>query len=250
MSAADLHLLTGAYATGALTDAEHDAFVAHLGTCANCRDEVAELVATATLLGIAAAERPPAGFRERLMAEVAQTRQLPPVVTTLAEAKARKGASRQNSSRARRWTMSAAASVAALVIGVGAWGLTQDGSEGPSVDAIARIQTAADAQTVKTGDGAAVTATVTMSRSAGGMVFMAHGLKDAGDRRTYQVWLLGPGSAVTSMGTFDSDGKDNTTRLFPGPGDANALAVTEEPAGGSERPTTKPVLAMDLPREA
>jgi anti-sigma-K factor RskA len=243
-SAADLHLLTGAYATGALTDQEHDEFVAHLGSCANCRDEVAELVATATLLGIAAAERPPAGFRERLMAEVAQTRQLPPVVSTLAEAKARRGVS-----RTRRWTMSAAASVAAVVIGLGAWGLTQDGSDGVSIDAIARVQTAADAQTVKTGEGA-TTATLTMSRSAGGMVFMAHGLKDAGDKRTYQVWLLGPGSAVTSMGTFDSDGKENTTKLFEGPGDATALAVTEEPAGGSERPTTKPVLAMDIPRQA
>jgi anti-sigma-K factor RskA len=244
-SAADLHLLTGAYATGALTDAEHDAFVAHLGSCANCRDEVAELVATATLLGIAAAEPPPPGFRERLMAEVAQTRQLPPVVSTLEAARARKSVS-----RSRHWVMSAAASVAAVVIGLGAWGLTQDsGSEGLSVNAIAAIQTAPDAQTVKTDPGP-VTATLTMSRSAGGMVFMAHGLKDAGDKRTYQVWLLGPGSAVTSMGTFDSDGKDNTTRLFQGPGEANALAVTEEPAGGSERPTTRPVLAMDIPREA
>lgn len=245
-SAADLHLLTGAYATGALTDAEHDAFVAHLGSCANCRDEVAELVATATLLGIAAAEPPPAGFRERLMAEVAQTRQLPPVVTTLAAARARKG-----NSRFRRMTMSAAAAGVIVAVGMGAWGLSSDGSEGLSINAVADVQTAPDAQTVNTATAnGAVTAALTMSRSKGGMVFMAHGLKDAGNKRTYQVWLLGPGSAVTSMGTFDSDGKTNYTQLFNGPGDATALAVTEEPAGGSERPTTKPVLAMDLPREA
>ena len=244
MSAADLHLLTGAYATGALTDEEHDAFVAHLVTCANCRDEVAELIATATLLGIAAAERPPAGFRERLMAEVAQTRQLPPVVSTLAEAKARKDASRM-----RRWTMSAAAAAVVVAIGLGSWGLSSDGSSGPSVDAIAAVQTAADAKTMQATNGPA-TAALTVSRSMGDMVFMAHGLKDAGDKRTYQVWLLGPGSAVTSMGTFDSDGKEHTTRLFNGPGDASALAVTEEPAGGSTRPTTKPVLAMDIPRAA
>ncbi len=245
MSDADLHLLTGAYATGALTNEEHDAFVAHLGSCANCRDEVAELVATATLLGIAAAERPPPGFRERLMAEVAQTRQLPPVVSTLEEARGRK-----NASRLRRLTLSAAAAAVVVAVGVGSWGLSSDGADGPSIDAVAAVQTAADAQTVRSGDGSAVTAALTMSRSMGGMVFMAHGLKDPGDKRTYQVWLLGPGSAVTSMGTFDPDGKENYTRLFPGPGDATALAVTEEPAGGSKRPTTKPVMAMDLPREA
>ncbi len=245
MSAADLdlHLLTGAYATGALTNEEHDAFVAHLGSCANCRDEVAELVATATLLGIAAAERPPAGFRERLMAEVAQTRQLPPLVSTLAEARARKGSSRRS-----RWTMSAAASAVVVAVGLGAWGLTS-GDSGLSVDEITAVQTAADAETFNAANGA-VKAVLTVSRSTGDMVFMAHGLPDAGAKRTYQVWLLGPGSAVTSMGTFDSDGKANTTRLFNGPGDASALAVTEEPAGGSTRPTTKPVLAMDLPREA
>jgi anti-sigma-K factor RskA len=82
------------------------------------------------------------------------------------------------------------------------------------------------------------------------MVFMAHGLPDLGDQRTYQVWLLGPGSAVTSVGTFDSDGKASYTRLFNGPGDATALAVTEERAGGSKRPTTKPVMSMEIPRQA
>ena len=244
MSAADLHLLSGAYATGALTNEEHDAFVAHLGSCANCRTEVAELVATATLLGIAAAERPPPGFRERLMAEVAQTRQLPPVVSTLEQARARKGASRM-----RSLTMSAAAAAVVVAVGLGGWGMSSDGSSGPSVDAIAAVLTAADAQTFNTANGTG-TAVLTVSRSTGDMVFLAHGLKDAGDKRTYQVWLLGPGSAVTSMGTFDSDGKEHTTRLFNGPGDASALAVTEEPAGGSTRPTTKPVLAMDIPRAA
>lgn len=247
MSEGDLHLLTGAYATGALTDEEHDAFVAHLGSCGQCRGEVAGLVATATLLGVAAAETPPAGFRERLMAEVAQTRQIPPVVSTLAEAKARSAAS-----RARRWTMSAAASAVVLAVGLGAWGMflnEENGDLRRQGELIAAVQTAADAKTVRASSDVA-TAAVTMSRSHGDMVFMTNGLRDVGDKRTYQVWLLGPGSTVTSMGTFNSDGKDRTTKLFDWPGGATALAITEEPAGGSPRPTTTPVLAMDLPPEA
>lgn len=244
---ADLHLLTGAYASGALTDAEHDAFVAHLSTCANCRVEVAELVATAALLGVAAAERPPPGFRERLMAEVAQTRQLPPVVTTLSEAK-----SRTRASRTRRGVLSAAASAVVLAVGLGVWGLSLNGENSDlrqQSDRIAAVQTAADAQTVHSAAGGA-TAALTVSRSKGELVFMATGLPNLGTDRTYQVWMLGPGAAVTSMGTFDSDGRQHLTRLFPAPPAATTLAVTEEPAGGSTRPTTSPVMAMDLPREA
>src|SRR5690242_10095735 len=99
LDAGELHILTGAYASGALSDAEHDAFVAHLPNCAPCREEVAELVATTTLLGIAAAETPPPGFRDRVMAEVATTRQLPPVVTTLAAAR------EQRRGRLSRWAL-------------------------------------------------------------------------------------------------------------------------------------------------
>ena len=242
----DLHILTGAYATGALSDGEHDAFVAHLPNCAPCREEVAELVATTTLLGIAAAETPPPGFRDRVMAEVAQTRQLPPVVSTLAEAR------EQRKSRMPRWAMSAAAGVAVLALGLGAWGysLSQENSDlRHQGDLIAAIQTAADAKSIHGTVGGA-TATVTMAPSTGDMLFMAQGLRDVGGDRTYQVWLLGPGSTVRSVGTFDSDGKSHTTKLFRGPGEAFAIAVTEEPHGGSQRPTTKPVMSMELPREA
>jgi anti-sigma-K factor RskA len=247
MSDTDLHLLTGAYASGALTDAEHDAFVAHLLTCVQCRDEVAEHIATATLLGVAAAETPPPGFRDRVMAEVAGTRQLPPVVTTLAEVR-----EQRRSRLSRRWATSAAAGVAVLAVGLGAWGYTvsqENADLRRQEDQITALLLSGDAKTVTASAGGA-TATVTVSRSTGDMVFMTHGLQDVGHDRTYQVWLLGPGSTVRSAGTFDSDGKGHVTRLFPGPGDAFAVAVTEEPAGGSERPTTKPVMAMDLPRQA
>jgi anti-sigma-K factor RskA len=244
MDAGDLHILTGAYAGGALSDEEHAAFVAHLPTCAPCRDEVAELVATAAVLGVAAAEPPPPGFRERVLAEVAATRQLPPAVPTLADARTRRRG------RLPRWVLSAAAGVVVVAIALGAWAysLSRENSDlRHQSDLIAAVQTAPDAKTVNGAVGDA-TAAVTVARSTGDMVFMASGLPDVGDDRTYQIWLLGPGSSVRSVGTFD--GKSHTTRLFSGPGDALAIAVTEEPAGGSERPTTQPVMSMELPRGA
>ncbi|WP_019877140.1 anti-sigma factor [Sporichthya polymorpha] len=250
MSTADLHLLTGAYAMGALDPAEAEEFGAHLDSCAQCREEVAELAATATVLGIAAAETPPPGFRERVMAEVATTRQLPPVVTPLESVGRRRG---RRDSRVRQWTLGAAAAVTVVALGVGTWALTlsEENSElRQRSELIAAVQTAPDSQSVSAKAGEA-TAAVMMSRSAGAMVFMAHGLRDPGSGRTYQIWLLGPGSSVRSVGTFDTDGGDNTTRVMKGfPDQATALAVTAEPAGGSDRPTTSPVLAVNFPSGA
>ena len=77
---ADLHTLTGAYAAHALSDAERLAFERHLDACPACAQEVRELGETAARLGAAVATPPPAALWERVRAEAAATRQLPPVV--------------------------------------------------------------------------------------------------------------------------------------------------------------------------
>jgi anti-sigma factor RsiW len=81
MNAADLHVLTGAYAGGALCGDEQDHFVEHLTRCPSCAVEVQELLETTALLGVAVACPAPAGLRRAVFAEAARTRQLPPVVT-------------------------------------------------------------------------------------------------------------------------------------------------------------------------
>jgi len=78
---ADIHVLTGAYACDALDLSELGAFEEHLASCDSCTQEVAELRATAAALALAEAVEPPAGLRERVMAEVAITRQLAPLVS-------------------------------------------------------------------------------------------------------------------------------------------------------------------------
>jgi anti-sigma-K factor RskA len=90
-----------------------------------------------------------------------------------------------------------------------------------------------------------VTATVTMSRSANTMEFLSNGLtRHPG--RTYQLWLIGP-SGPRSAGLFQTADGRHPPKLIAGPGDATALAVTEEPAGGSAQPTTRPLMTMPLP---
>ncbi len=64
------------------------------------------------------------------------------------------------------------------------------------------------------------------------------GLPAVGDDRTYQLWLVNAAGEPRSVGVFDpaADGGVDT-RFEIDLGDANVLAVTIEPAGGSPTPT-------------
>ncbi|MER5895319.1 anti-sigma factor [Streptomyces sp. NPDC001876] len=75
MNTVDPHESSGAYALHALTEDERLDFERHLEECASCRREVAELQATAALLGRATAVAPPAALREEVLRKVADTPQ-------------------------------------------------------------------------------------------------------------------------------------------------------------------------------
>ena len=75
----DIHTLTGAYATHSLPEWEEREFQAHLADCAACAAEVAELEATTARIGAALATPPPPELKARVMAQINQTRQLPPL---------------------------------------------------------------------------------------------------------------------------------------------------------------------------
>src|SRR6201999_4677820 len=63
----ELHTLTGSYAVDALPPDELDEYERHLTHCGACAAEVRGLRETAARLGLAAAERPPAPMRDRVM---------------------------------------------------------------------------------------------------------------------------------------------------------------------------------------
>jgi anti-sigma-K factor RskA len=64
--------------------------------------------------------------------------------------------------------------------------------------------------------------------------------------RTFQVWRVSgdepDSAAVIGQADLDNDG----VTLLIDAGDADAVAVTEEPTGGSEQPTTDALVAVDL----
>lgn len=269
-----MHLLTGAYAVDALDPAERAEFEAHLAQCPDCAAEVRGLLETASRLGSAEAVTPPARLKASVLAQVAATRQLSPAVrghsplpaataapagvdmTDEAEAPAADSVvvsiTRPGWSWAQRSLAVAAAFLAVVAVGLSAL-LVQANHARSQVDAaqqaVTRVLTAADARTLTGPITAGGKATIVVSPSQGTSVFLATGMPAAPAGHTYELWYLEAANrAPVPAGTFDPDTGGHAVTVLTGTlTGAAGIAVTVEPAGGSSAPTTKPVMAAQLP---
>jgi len=227
---AELHSLTGAYAADALSDTERLAFEWHLDACPACVREVRELTETAARLGAAVAARPPAALWERVRAEAAATRQLPRTVERAGR---------------RRLTSLLAAAAALLVVAVSLATLDLGRPERPA-DLVAAVLGAPDARRVVAAlPGGAGQAAVVVSPGEGRAVFEASGLPPVPAARTYQLWVVDR-SGPRPAGLVDA-GAGRVTRLVEGRVDGTEqVAMTVERRGGAARPTSEPVVVVEL----
>ncbi|MGQ0465487.1 MAG: anti-sigma factor [Sporichthyaceae bacterium] len=235
----EIHLLAGAYAAGALEAGEREEFTEHLASCNHCTVEVRELLETTALLGIAAAAPAPPAMRAAVLAEIAHTRQLAPVVVALGERAGRR-------TLLRRATMTAAACLAVFSIGLGAYAIQLADENGDLKSANSELHdvlTAPDARTF-TAAGAGATAAAAVSKANNRIEFLSRGLPTRSGR-TYQLWLVGT-DGPRSAGVFTPSNGKHDPVLIEGPGDASTLALTDEPKGGSMQPTTPIIMAMTL----
>jgi anti-sigma-K factor RskA len=236
-SSPDIHTATGAYAADALPPEEREEVEAHLAVCPACTQEVAELRATLTKLADAAAEAPPPALRERLLAEVARTRQQPPLV----------GAGGR---RAGRWAWTgaplqlAAAALLVVAVALGVLFVQQRHQFAAQQEVVAEISTVLNdphhvLTTANLTSGGRGTAVVSGSRA----VFLASGLASVPSNRTCQLWVMSPGS-TRSAGLL---GRGSSAQaLVPNIRAGDRLGVTVEPAGGSRQPTTAPLVTLPI----
>jgi anti-sigma-K factor RskA len=244
----DRHTLTGAYALDALDDEERRSFELHLTTCVDCRAEVAELTATAAHLGVATARPVPTSLRERILAQVGQTRQLPAPPSNV---RPLRGASR----RAATMLSAAAADLAVLAItlGVVAWQADQraDRLAGETAqleaeaERVGAVLGAPDAVTAAASVEGGGQASVVASAELGEVVLLTQDLPRLAEDRTYQLWLIG--EAIVSGGVVDVPADGDVTYLTAGDlAGVTTIALSVEPQGGSEQPTTTPIFAGEL----
>ena len=230
----EVHALTGPYVLNALPEDERIDFETHLDDCRSCSAEVAELREVANQLGAAVAVPPPAALKARVLAEAAQTRQLPPVVRDVVAARRR----RRGMSRRSFFSLAAAG---AAVAGSGAIALDQyrdNTRTKEQQEQLAGVLAERDAKTVRgpvNGGGEAV---VVVSARTDKAVVLLHGLRKLPDDKTYQLWLLDKSQTAHSVGLASGRAKsDHTTVINGGVADKVMFGLTVEDKPGAAQPT-------------
>jgi anti-sigma-K factor RskA len=230
----DLHSLAGPYALDALTEPERARFETHLVVCSTCRAEVAEFRATAARMGAAVAQAPPPGLRARVLAEVAQTRQLPPPVPSRAPESRRP--------RRRQFLLAAAAAGILGAGGVAAW-VVQRASQ--SRDELLAILAEPDSVTKKSKVAGGGQITVVSSKQKDAAVIILDGVPAPPADKTHQLWLINDAGA-RSAGTVKVAENPKDVVVQTGVTAATTVGLTIEPDGGSEKPTTDPIAGVEL----
>ena len=248
----ELHALAGAFVLDAVTPDERDQFTGHLAECAQCRGDVAELREAAARLGTAEAVTPRPELRAAALLAARQTSQLAPAVVTEAPAAADgpggPGGALPPGRRRLRLSRALLAAAAAVVIVAGAAAgmhfADQSGRTGHPSAMIQAVLDAPDAlmRTAPVGTGG-MALVVTSHREDMG-VFMARGLRALPGSRRYEVWLMGPhGDRSAGLLTVRRHGMARP--VLVGPMHAgDMVAITVEPASGSLRPTSAPLVMI------
>jgi anti-sigma-K factor RskA len=137
--------------------------------------------------------------------------------------------------------LAAAAAVVALGVGgaIGFAALDQDDPE--LVAAADRVFDAQDARTatVDTANGGRLTVGISQERNE--MAVDARELPELDREHVYQLWTVHEDTTVSAAVLTD----DTTGAAMGLPEADTKVAVTIEPAGGSEQPTTDPIATVD-----
>lgn len=81
-----------------------------------------------------------------------------------------------------------------------------------------------------------------------GVLLIASNLPDAGQGKTYEMWVIPKGGVPRPAGLFQAEGT-RAMHILNGPlntSTLSAIAVTLEPAAGSPAPTTTPIIVAAL----
>ena len=234
----DVHALVGAYAVDAVDDVERAAFERHLTDCQTCRLELASLREAAALLAGSEQVEPPARLREQVLSGIGTIRPLPPKVAPEEEP----GITPVRRRFRPAALVAAAAAVIALGSGVVVWQqVTDDTSQAPTVSAADRVLAADDAEEyTQTLDGVEVT--VVRSPSMNKAVLTTDAMPTPPEGKVYELWLAHKGKGMVPAGLMGGGAQQV---MFDGdPASALGAGITIEPEGGSEEPSTAPMMSF------
>lgn len=221
--------LVAPVALGAAAPDEVARVEAHAKECAVCGEELASLRAAADVLAIAVPQHdPPPSLKESLMAMVRAEAAERPAGEPAPEAPARR-----RERRGRRflgmpaWPAAAAlAAIVALALAIGLVVATSGGSDDGRATTIA--MTAGP-------EAPGISGEVLYVPDEGTAVVDLSGLPPLEPGDAYQLWVITDGTP-TSAGLFESTGPAAARTVATGLQDADALAVTAQPATSRTAP--------------
>ena len=240
--------LAAAYALGALTDEERREFEAYLADHPELQAEVEELSGTAGLLALAPHEHEPSpALRDNLLRSIGGVPD-----ATFASRRRRAGLG----ALLGPGGLATAAAVVAVLIGLFAWNLSlQNTNEDLQADVREmrgeREALQAEAEQRRAyelrGSGAASEARGEVVKTGEDRaVLVAENLPPAPEGQVYEAWVLRDG-VPEPAGLFEPrDGEVTAAPIEGSIEDADAVAVTAEPEGGSQTPQGDILLTAEL----
>ena len=234
--------LKEAYALGALPDDERATVEAYLALRPERQAEIDDMVGVAGLLALAPPEQePPADLRMRLM-QVVESESVQP-----------RAARRRTSSwfgRLGDFRNLALGAAALLVVGLLSWNVLLQEDVQDLRGEVEEARTADQVQETReielggswAEQGARAEVTALKDDRA---ILVVEDMPSVPDDRTGQVWVIRDDKPEPS-GLLEPSGNMAATAITTNLRGADAIAVTVEPAGGSDEPTSDPVLVQEL----
>jgi hypothetical protein len=230
---------SAAYVLHAMDDSEWEAYRYHVSDCEFCAAKVAELeyVAQALLSGVPQISAPP-DLRGRVMSVVRSEADLLKAAGAGADQPEKPRAASRFGWLSLRPLPAAALASVALALGLGG-GALLTGDDGPA----APRTVAAKVDMVQAPDAKAE-----MRMTAGGAQLVVAGMPAPADGRIYQVWVDHGGATPLPTDALFSTNRDGkaTVHVPADLKDVSAVLVTSEPQGGSDVPTSQPVITAKV----
>jgi anti-sigma-K factor RskA len=233
-----IHHLSAAYALDALDPRERAAFEAHYDSCDICSADVRSFRAVLAEVADVQPVQPPDAVRAAVLADIASTRQLSPLLPDgVADLAARR--------RPQVFTrVVAVAAALLLVVGAVAFLAGRSTVSGdPVAAALESVLAQPDAQSLSLDpqDGATGTVRVTWSPTTGQVVVLGDALTTAATGRAYELWAISAAGTAQPMRLLDPAAGGTIRAVLDLDADLEVWGMTDEPAAGSPAPTT-PIL--------
>lgn len=236
--------LLGAWALDAVDEQERLDLERQFDADPSLRARADALSGTVARLAASTPAEPPAGLRDRVLGAVAETERSRPA--DLGRHRAQRRSDQRRPDR-RRWWVTVASTAAAAVVAVALlvsqpWAEVPGVSERDQVTALEQVLQTDGAQRLESEVSGGGSAEAAMAPN-GEAVLAVRGLPDPAEGRDYQLWTIQGEDSPEPAGLVEVHDGRALVRMQQVPAGA-AMALTVEPDGGSEAPTTEPIVVL------